>query len=84
MKIEVKEGVYWDTEAAIQSEEAMNWIQEEVRPNFGAQSLDQFKRPDERVYENETVMVTEKQVYISENGDWARKGVKYFVTLKSE
>lgn len=84
MKIEVKEGVFWDTEAATQSEEAISWIQEEVRPNLGAQTFDQFKRPDERVYENETVIVTEKQVYISENGDWARKGVKYFVTLKSE
>lgn len=84
MIIEVIPGVNWDTEAATQSEEAISWIQEEVRPNLGEQSLDQFKRPDERVYENETVIVTEKQVYISENGDWARKGVKYFVTLKSE
>lgn len=84
MMIEVAPGVNWDTEAATQSEEAINWIQEEVRPNLGAQTFDQFKRPDERVYENDTVIVTEKQAYISKNGDWARKGVTYFVTLKSE
>lgn len=84
MIIEVIPGVNWDTEAATQSEAAMNWIQETVRPNLGNQTFDQFKRPDERTWESDAVVVTEKQVYISETGDWARKGVKYFVTLKSE
>jgi len=82
MKIEVKEGVFWDTEAAAQTEEAMNWIQEVVRPNLGDETLDEFNRPDERVYENDTVIVTEKQVYISPSHSWARKGVKYIVSLK--
>ena len=82
MKIEVKEGVFWDTEAAAQSEEAMNWIQEEVRQNLGEETLDEFNRPYERVYENDTVIVTEKQVYISPSHSWARKGVKYIVNLK--
>ena len=84
MIIEVAPGINWDTETQQQSEAAINWIQEEVRPNLNNQTFDPFKRPDERVYENDTVIVTEKQVYISETGDWARKGVKYFVTLKSE
>jgi len=84
MIIEVIPGVNWDTEAEQQSEDAINWIQEEVRPNLGTQTFDQFHRPDERVYENDTIVITEKQLYISETGDWARKGVEYFVTLKSE
>lgn len=82
MKIEVKEGIFWDTEAPTQTEEAMNWIQEVVRPNLGDETLDEFNRPYQRVYENDTVIVTEKQVYISPSHSWARKGVKYIVNLK--
>jgi len=83
MIIEVKQGVNWDTELAIQSEAAMQWIQEDVRPNFGEPIMDDFSRPYTRTYENETVIVTEKQLYITETSDWARKGVEYNVTIKS-
>ena len=82
MLIEVKEGVFWDTENAAQSEEAITWLQEDVRPNLSQPQLDAFQRPHLRVYENETLTVTEEQLYINENYDWARKGVKYVVTLK--
>ena len=80
MIIEVKEGVFWDTEATIQSEEAIRWLQEDVRPNLSAPTIDEFQRPYERMYSNETVTVIERQLYINQNYDWARKGVQYIVT----
>ena len=84
MKIEVKQDVFWDTETKIQSEEAITWMQEEVRPNLSLPTLDAHQRPNERTFENTTVKVIEKQIYIAESNDWARKGVEYLVTLKTE
>lgn len=84
MIIEVKTGVFWDTETTIQSEEAIQWLQEDVRPNLSAPTMDEFQRPYERTFFNETVTVIERQVYINQNYDWGRKGVQYIVTLNSE
>lgn len=81
--IEVIPGVFWDTETIQQSEAARDWIQETVRPNLSEPTLDKLNRPDERTYENENVIVVEKQLYINDS-NWARKGVKYTVTQKSE
>ncbi len=81
MMIEVIPGVFWDTETIQQSEAARNWIQETVRPNLSEPTLDSINRPDERTYENENVIVVEKQLYINDH-NWARKGVKYIVTQK--
>ena len=83
MTIEVTPGVFWDTETQQQSEDATVWINETVRPNLSEQTYDKYNRPDERYYENDTVIVTQKQVYINANFDWARKGIQYFVTSKS-
>lgn len=84
MIIEVKEGVFWDTETTLQSEEAIAWLQEDVRPNFSAPVMDAYQRPAVRTFENETVTVTENQIYIAENYDWARKGVEYTIKLKED
>jgi hypothetical protein len=79
MIIEVQDGVFWDTTAHQQSEEAIRWLQEEVKPNLGPYTLDMFERPCEAVYVNNYVSVTEKQIYINNSYDWARKGVIYNV-----
>lgn len=84
MTIEVTPGVFWDTETQQQSQDAIDWINETVRPNLSEPTLDKYNRPDERYYENDTVIVTQKQVYIKEGHDWARKGVQYFVESKSD
>lgn len=84
MKIEVKEGVFWDTTKIVQSEEAIQWLQEDVRPNFDEPEYDEFKRPFRRTFENDTLIVVEEQEYIHQSSEWARKGVNYLVTLKSE
>jgi len=81
MMIEVIPGVFWDTETVQQSDAARDWIQETVRPNLSEPTLDSIKRPDERTYENENVVVVEKQLYINDH-NWARKGVNYTVTQK--
>ena len=80
MIIEVKTGVFWDTEATTQSEEAIAWLQGDIRPNLSAPTMDEFQRPYERTFSNETVTVIERQIYINHNHDWARKGVQYVVT----
>lgn len=80
--IEVTDGVYWNPDTIEQSEEAMQWLNEEVRSNLGEATKDRFLRNDERTYENERVVVVEKQLYINENTDWARRGVQYTVTSK--
>ena len=80
--IEVKQGIFWNPEATTQSEEAMQWLMEEVKPNLGQPVIDGFGRPDTRTFENDAVVVVEKQLYINENTDWARKGVQYIVTSK--
>jgi len=84
MQIEVIPGVFWDTEKTQQSPEAIEWLQTEVRPNLGDPIFDAHKRPHERTYENENLTVTERQIYIDESPDWARKGVKYIVTIKEQ
>ncbi len=84
MKIEVREGVFWDTTKIAQSEEAIEWLQEDVRPNLGEPEFDEFKRPFRRTFENDTLIVIEEQEYIHQSSEWARRGVSYKVTLKSE
>lgn len=83
MKIEVKEGVFWDNESVSQSQEAMEWLQEEVRPNLIEFEVDEFKRPSKRKFENEKLEVIEQQNYIEESTSWARRGVSYSVNLKN-
>ena len=80
--IEVTAGVYWNPDSIEQSEEAMQWLCEEVRPNLSEPTKDRFQRNDERTYENDRIVVVEKQLYINENTDWARRGVQYTVTEK--
>lgn len=84
MKIEVKEGVFWETESKEQSEEAIQWLQEEVRPNLGEPEFDEFKRPYKRAFENEALTVVEEQDYIHQSYEWARKGVIYTIELKED
>lgn len=82
MQIEVTTGVFWDTETAEQSEETLTWLQETVRPNLSVATLDNYRRPFERTWENETVTVVERQIYISDSSSWGRKGVEYIITQK--
>lgn len=82
MQIEVIPGVYWDTEKTQQSEAAIEWLQNEVRPNLGPAELDEYKRPYKRTYENENVTVVQRQLYLHENSEWARRGVEITVTEK--
>lgn len=82
MQIEVITGVFWDTETIQQSEAAIEWLQNEVRPNLSAPTLDKYKRPYERTYENDNVNLVERQIYLHENSDWARRGVEIIVTEK--
>ena len=81
MIIQVTPDVFWDTEATEQTEAAIEWLQTEVRPNLSEPTIDAFNRPLERTFSNDVVTVTEKQLYITESYDWARRGVKY--TVKS-
>jgi len=76
MIIQVTPDVYWDTEATEQTEAAIEWLQTEVRPNLSEPSIDAFNRPLERNFSIEVVTVTERQLYITEGYDWARRGVQ--------
>lgn len=79
MRIKIKKDVEWDTEADTQSEAATAWLADTVRTNISAHTADMFGRPHERTYTDGKVIVTETQLYISNNGSWARNGVKYTV-----
>lgn len=83
MKIEVTPGIYWDSEAESQSEEAIEWLQSVVRPNLSETTLDAFNRPFERTYSNDVVTVIERQIYINECYEWARSGVHFTVTTNT-
>lgn len=80
MQIEVTAGLFWDTESTVQTEEAMEWLSNEVRPNLSEATRDKYGRPDERSWNNNIIKVVEKQEYIRDNGDLARRKVNYTVT----
>ena len=78
MQIEVTNGVFWDTATPAQSESAMTWLTDTVRPNLSESTRDAHGRPVSRTWTDGTVTVTETQCYIN-NHTWARSGVTYVV-----
>ena len=82
MIIEVNKGVFWDTESKAQSQEATEWYQNDVRPNLSSPLRDEFSRPYLRLYENHLISLEERQVYISQSHDWARKGIEITISKK--
>ena len=82
MIIEVNKGVFWDTESKAQSQGATEWYQNEVRPNLSSPLRDEFGRPYLRLSENHLISLEERQVYIRQSPDWARKGVEITISKK--
>ena len=93
MKIEVKKGVYWDTEATTQSDKAYAWMREQnlarmaMAPttdgNMVAPELDVNKRPIKWVIEHETCIVEIVREYVQPIGpSWAMKKDHITVTSK--
>ena len=93
MKIEVKKGVYWDTEATTQSDKAYAWMREQnlarmamsatSDKNMIAPELDLNKRPIKWVIEHETCIVEIVREYVQPIGpSWAMKRDRIVVTSK--
>lgn len=93
MKIEVKKGVYWDTEATTQSDKAYAWMREQnlariaMAPtsdsNMVAPELDLNRRPIKWVIEHETCIVEIVREYVQPIGpSWAMKKDHITVTSK--
>ena len=93
MKIEVKKGVYWDTEATTQSDKAYAWMREQnlarmsMAPtsdsNMVAPELDLNRRPIKWVIEHETCIVEIVREYVQPIGpSWAMKRDRIVVTSK--
>lgn len=89
--IEVKEGVYWDEEAQRQSEEAMQWMKDEVLPKLAANksngeniqpTYDRFGRPVEWIVVTDRCTVVIRREYVNpQSPSWGMK--KDIVTVNS-
>lgn len=89
--IEVKEGVYWDEEAQRQSEEAMQWLKEEVLPKLAANksdgehiqpTYDRYGRPVEWIVVTDRCTVVIRREYVNpQSPSWGMK--KDIVTVNS-
>ena len=94
MKINVMEGVQWDTETQVQSSEAMDWLRSEVFPRMGVKvgefdktepTFDAHGRPVEWVIDMVTCIVTILREYVKPNSSsWAMKKDIITVTTKNE
>ena len=93
MLIEVKKGVFWDTEAQTQSQEAYAWMREQnldrmamsatSDKNMIAPEVDLNKRPIKWVIEHETCIVEIVREYVQPIGpSWAMKRDRIVVTSK--
>lgn len=81
MRIELKEGVFWDTETTQQSDEAKAWLREEVYTKLAHNRnmtdlvqpvYDDFDRPVRWIIVTSSVSVTVDRNYIKpDSGSWA-------------
>lgn len=81
--IEVKEGVYWDEASQIQSEEAIQWLQEDIIPQVAASksdgehvqpTYDGYGRPVEWVIVTDRCTVVIVREYVNpQSPNWAMK-----------
>lgn len=94
MLITLIDGVQWNTESSQQSEEAMQWLREEVMPRMGTQigefdktepSFDAYMRPINWEVRMPTCIVTITREYVRPNSSsWAMKKDSIVVTPKTE
>lgn len=83
MQLEVSPGIIWDTDTSSQSEAAMAWLTDTVRPNLGEPTRDQHGRPISRSWTDGVFTVIETPCYINDH-TWARSGVTYMVAKNTE
>lgn len=83
MKIEVKENVFWDTEASIQSNDAIDWYNSEIynnKMNKVIPEKDNLGRPIKWTIDEDTFIVVIERVY--RNRTWAKD--KDIVTISQK
>lgn len=83
MKIELSEGIYWDTTSQVQDEETLTWLNDNVKSKLGLDDSDpdlltpekdRFNRPIKWVYEGTNYTIEVIREYIDPNsGRWAKK-----------
>lgn len=83
MEIQIKDGIAWNTEAAEQTEAALNWMREENLSRLGMSEketgmitpeFDKFRRPYKWVIEHDTCIVEIVREYVEPNSpSWAMK-----------
>lgn len=94
MKINVMQGVVWETEATVQSEEAMSWLRNDVLTRMGTEigefdktepESDSNHRPIRWVIDMTVCIVTIVREYVKPNSSsWAMKKDTITVTPKTE
>ena len=92
--IEVKENVFWDETAQRQSDEAMQWLHEDIMPRMACSRAetdlvqpiyDAHNRPYEWCITMPTCLVTITREYVIPNSSsWAMKKDTITVTTKTE
>ncbi len=73
MLIEIKDNIVWNTDSNKQSEEAIQWLQNDVLPllNESTPLYDTFKRPYSWVVIVDNVQIEKRRNYINESTSWA-------------
>lgn len=83
MKIEVKENIFWDTEASVQSNDAIDWYNSEIyndKMNKVTPEKDSLGRPSKWTIDEDTFTVMIERVY--RNKTWAKD--KDIVTISQK
>lgn len=89
--IEVKENVFWDETAQRQSDEAMQWLREDIMPRMACSRTetdlvqpvyDAYNRPVEWLIATDTCDVQILRIYTTESSSWAMDRDDVVVTPK--
>ncbi len=85
MIIEVKDGVFYDTELEVQSMDFGTWMTDEVYPKMDSKEpeYDSFMRAFRCSVDMGTCMVTREREYLYESTSCALKNEIIIVTLKN-
>lgn len=81
MQVNLSNGAVWDTEAASQSKEAVEWLSQKRITPADTFEKDEYGRPKRWVWNLGNAELIIENVYISQSHDWSLKDK--VVTIKA-
>lgn len=91
--IEVKENVFWDETAQRQSDEAMQWLREDIMPRMACSRTetdlvqpvyDAYNRPVEWIIPTDTCSIDIHRIYTTQSPSWAMDRDTIVVTANTQ